>query len=571
MPSPLLAARILLLLGAGLPCALVHPGWGTAGWVGLIALWAGAARPWRLLPPSRTQRLGASAVALLAAWIPYRLAWMSQSSWELLAMGGGVLAVGVTALLPRLSTARWGGAAWLGAQALTVATLPLLFHYDPAAGARGLAAWAGLTCAGAVLLLGLQSDPLPPSPHQPACASARLPWTMLLLGLALPLGEGAAYVGAGLVSLAFLWEPPRLGLPPFEQRWAAVAALWLLGGFVSMALAGEGWLKPREIGRLGPLLLFAIAFLAVRRAGSKAARYAAMGFIASLLASCGVALWLYLFNPDLNSAWAWPLRALTSGQQTYVPGAADHLVAGGFYLHRLKLAHVLVLGLGLVLGLWQSGVARDRTGWLVAVAVIFTAVLALTFTRAALLAAALTAAAMLLLGLRRRRAWWLAAMLVLLGGGLLWEPVRERIATVFTSGAWLDRARLWALALQVVEEHPWGTGWGNFPELVRPLYPAGGVFPPHHYAHHAVWTALANGGPWGAIGASVLWGSLVTRLLPASRATAHPASRAAAIAALFALLAFAFIGLGHDVLYHKPVAQTFAVLLGVSLALQSTE
>src|SRR5690606_13989687 len=115
----------------------------------------------------------------------------------------------------------------------------------------GTIAWAALTGSGAVLLLGLEPRPWGPPATGGASAPGRLlPIALLALGICLPLGEGAAYVGALLVGVVLVAEGGPLRWAPPNRGWGLLALGWLVGGFVSLMWVDVGWLRPREIGRL---------------------------------------------------------------------------------------------------------------------------------------------------------------------------------------------------------------------------------------------------------------------------------------------------------------------------------
>ena len=280
----------------------------------------------------------------------------------------------------------------------------------------------------------------------------------------------------------------------------------------------------------------------------------------------------YIFNPDLEAVLLAPLRVFSAAAQTRVPGTTDQMVAGGFYFHRLKLAHVLLLGIGLLLARQMFGdpPARRRAMELGLLA-IFGVALLLTFTRGALLGVTAATCACALLASRR---WRFAAVSGLIAVALVTLAVpslRARAMSIGSADAAGERALLWSQAVEIVADRHYGVGLGAYPSAVREHYeavPVGAYVPPHHYAHNLVLSAWAETGPLGLAAYVWIWMSLLlacaTTLLRAPPEDQLP--RIAAAAGLFAVVGLWTVGLTHDVLYHKPVALTFAALVGGLLA-----
>lgn len=403
-------------------------------------------------------------------------------------------------------------------------------------------------------------------------------WALVLAAGTLPLGEGAAFCAAGILAVLMLlrW---RLSVGPTPRRLFAgwvrafwlLAAGWLAAGILATASSGEGLLHPRELGRIAPLALVPLVYLGARSLSVRWHRRAAFAFIVLLCLACGAALLQYLFNLGPDSPVMAPLAAFSAGAQNRVPGMPDHTVAGGFFFHRLKLAHVLVLGIALLTArqLYTTLPIRRRLLELAPLA-LFASTLLVTYTRAALLGVVAGAGLCALFATRRWRLTALAGIGLAAAVALTSPLVRDRILSMGSAAASAERALIWSQGVDIVNDYPFGVGLSNYPTLVKRYYgrvPPGRYMPPHHYAHHLVLSAWAETGPLGLVCFVLLfhllgWAGLrqLRRAPPAPDLT-----RVAAGTILFAVTSFWVIGLTHDVLYHKPVALAFAAIIGLAL------
>jgi len=261
--------------------------------------------------------------------------------------------------------------------------------------------------------------------------------------------------------------------------------------------------------------------------------------------------------------------ASSVASQGRVPGHYDRSVAGGFYFHRLKMAHVLLLGLGLIFARQLFAELSIRRRLLeLAVGGLFAVTMLFTYARGAMLAAAVAAVVVIPFASKRWRVWACLGLLVAGVAGAAVPSVRARLLSSTGSETTDIRALIWSQGVRIIADHPLGVGLGNYPSVVDRYYE---INEPHFgirtYPHNVLLAAWAETGPVGLVGYLFLWllpiGLCITRL---RRSTARSGERSAAAAGLFGLVALLVVGLTHDVLFHKPVAYAFVGLVGLLLA-----
>lgn len=383
-----------------------------------------------------------------------------------------------------------------------------------------------------------------------------------------PVGEGLAYAALALCGLA-------AALRRGAVDWSAVARgntrpvslgllAWLGFGLIALLFAGQGWLKPGELGRWLPLLAIPIIAASVTALDRRWLDRAVLAFALALGLACLFGLAQHLLNVRPGE---WLARAEVSmAGQGRVPGRWDRSVAGGFYFHRLKMGHVLLVGLGLVAGrLLFAGLERRR--WLIeaGLAALYSVTLLLTYTRGAVLAAGAGLVACLPLAPRRFR-WAALALGIAATAGAFGVPsIRERILSIGGSEASSDRALIWSQGARIIADHPLGVGLGNYSVVVGRYYDTiDPGFSVRTYPHNLVLAALAETGPLGLLGYVAAWVALALACVATLRRR-QGAARTAAGAGLFVVVAVWVVGLTHDVLYHNAVALAFAGAVGVVL------
>ncbi len=83
---------------------------------------------------------------------------------------------------------------------------------------------------------------------------------LVLLALALPLGEGAAFGMGGLLLIIMTYRRFWRELPPQPLLGAVGLGFlcWIGFGFLATVLSPACWVRPRELSRLYPFVLFAL-------------------------------------------------------------------------------------------------------------------------------------------------------------------------------------------------------------------------------------------------------------------------------------------------------------------------
>jgi len=406
-----------------------------------------------------------------------------------------------------------------------------------------------------------------------------LQWALCALGAALAVGEGGAW--AALLLLAgCLWQnlPANRRLLPAKPLGAlggAAAGLALYGaaGAVAWPLGTYGLLRPQALAHLLPLLAWPLVACAAGRASERGRDRALATF--GLAVAAAVLLGLLLGAAPLLRAEAWVRLDSWASEQNNVPSGLAR-AAGGLYFHRLKMAHVLLIGLGPLLGhVLMARVPLARLARAAGLLVLFTVALCLTFARAAYLGAAAGALTVLAVaavsGAAPRRRLVALIVTALCCGALilaLRPDVRQRALSTRSSGAAQVRAVIWSQATAILWDHPLGIGLGNYPQVVARYYAANDPLTksPRTYPHNFLLMAWAEAGPLGALGFALFWMRL---LCAGARALAYgptPRHQQTGAALLFMVSAFVAVGLTHDVLFHNIVALAFFSALGLASA-----
>jgi O-antigen ligase len=391
---------------------------------------------------------------------------------------------------------------------------------------------------------------------------------LVLAGLAIPLGEGLAIGALVALLMVLAWRYRELRLRALIEGPTGVVlaglGLWVAAGLAALALGGEGWQKPSELGRWVPLLAIPAVALSVTCLEGRWLERAVGAFLLALCVACGFALVQYVFNVR-------PGESLRMGEsfslQSLVPGS-ERTVAGGFYYHRLRMAHVAIVGFAAFAGrqLFATLSRRRRLLELGALVLIGMAILH-TYTRGALVALGVGGLACLPLAPRRLQLAALAAVVCGLLTVTTIPSVRERAHSIGLGEASTERSLVWSRAAEILADHPLGIGLGNYPAVVGRYYDeVEPSFAVRTYPHNMALAALCETGPLGLAGYAIAYGALLLACIRTLRRRAIDGRRrAAAGAGLYATVAILTVGLTHDVLYHNAVALAFAALVGVVL------
>ena len=385
------------------------------------------------------------------------------------------------------------------------------------------------------------------------------------LAISLCVGEGLIFVGMAAVASCLWWRRHQVRAPILLQGllrpWLGAMGAYLACGLWANLQSPYGVLRAAEWGRQAPLLLCILVPLSATCLPRRSMHQAAWCFAMALGGAAVLGIGQYIWDVR-------PLEFLSRAEfgmasQSLVPGG-PRSVAGGFYFHRLKLAHVLVIG---VLGALTYALrgARPQVGLLGLL--VGCAALVLTFARGAWLALAVGAALMALRRPSRRHLTGLvaaAAALVLLV--LLAPAFRGRLLSAFDADSSGTRALIWDQAAQIITDHPQGVGLGNYPSVVRAYYDA---LPPHDaprtYAHSLFLSAWAEAGAPGLLAFVAAHAAVLGGLWRRAR----PQSVAGDVAwwSLGCMAAYLCLGLTHDVLYHPVVAGALWAALAWAMAM----
>jgi len=393
---------------------------------------------------------------------------------------------------------------------------------------------------------------------------------LVLTAAAIPIGEGLALGLGAALALVAVWRWREL-------RWSSLAtspagpvlaglAVWAACGLVAIVIGGEGWQKPAELGRWAPLLLVPLVVVSATGVPAVWLDRAAKAFVMALAVACFFGLVQYLFNVRPGEA-LWRSDAGLAAQGR-IPGDASHTVAGGFYFHRLRMAHVTALGVGLLVARQLFAVLGRRRRFVeLGLLVVMSVTLLLTYTRGAVLAVAVAALVSVTLASRRVRLAAIAGLVCAALATVAIPSVRERVVSSGSQEASDVRSLIWSQAIDLIADHPFGIGFGNYAAVVGRYFDAVEPgFASRTYPHNIWLAAWAEAGPLG-MGAYVFaYTAFLLACLRHLKAVRNSRGRAAAGTGVFGVIAVLVIGLTHDVLFHNAVALAFSGLVGLTLA-----
>lgn len=377
--------------------------------------------------------------------------------------------------------------------------------------------------------------------------------------VAVCLGEGIALGFLALLTLLLV----------LRRRWPSVEGVarlpvmglggWLAAGLLAWLVGGYGPVDPGEIGRWFSFSALLVVPLTMRDMDEKTLDRIGTVYLVALAIATVFALGTVAVNVRPGE---WLVRGASAGlHQGRMPYDADKTVAGGFYFHRLMYAHVVVIGVCVLLA--RQATVRLPPLWRAVELALLTAFvfgLFLTYARAALFAVIAAGGLLALTARGRSRVALLALGLLAVTAALAIPTVRERVASGLAAQASTERALIWAQAVRISADHPMGVGLGNYSRVVSAYYDlAQASFPTRTYGHNLWLTTWAETGPLGVVcfigGFGALgWAGLRRRRDP------FGASAMALVACVLT------IGLTHDVFFHPPVAMSWAGVLGYMAA-----
>lgn len=419
---------------------------------------------------------------------------------------------------------------------------------------------------------------------------AALRWAVLAFTCAIPLGEGLAQAMMGLVAALLLLAPWVLGKAPRQETGGTSHALvvpllvafaaYLVALYLPMpfsGIGGVGWPSSAEGAKPLNMLIFPLLLWAGRYLDERDLRRMAI----ALLVGFTIASVIGLAQHFLGIRWDAGLAkgARLSGQRR-VPGDPAGIAATGPLLNRLKMAHLLVLGLAVSIGLalrtawYRDGVLR----WLLPIAVVVQLlVLPFTYARGALLAVLVVGGAAAIFFARAWGRVAMAAGLALMLAVVALSPnTRARAAALVQRMGQHDRLFLWARALEIGSEQPLvGMGYGTYVNIGRRVYNRVDpkiAFPwkrsHHKTGHNQLLTTFVEGGLPAFAALLAMLGIL--GVISFTRARAGPPSPAAGIAAgvYLVVVGICLVSFIHDTFHHIPVLYAFcwaAAMLLLSL------
>ena len=336
--------------------------------------------------------------------------------------------------------------------------------------------------------------------------------------------------------------------------------VWILAGIPGTFDGDDGGSTE---GALRPLiaLAFLVGAVGVSRASDDVLAKMAWGFcIACVINGVYGYVQVFLTDPPLEAF----LVGKNRSEHLVDPDHAGRLrMATGLFYNRLKLAHVGVIGLGL-LGLIAVEHKHRRVVAIVG-AVLLAGALFLTYRRAAPIALGVAGVAFAI-ALGRVRvaatsALTAAAIVVVFA---LTSYGRSRIGSADDDLA--ERWSIYQAAWRVFTDHALiGIGHGDYKTVIQryaPSMPAALTTSPHNQALHV----LVETGVVGLLGMSTAVLVSLQRILRRVRGMTSTTSVSATTDhfALLSLFVFVTLGLVHTVLYHAPVGLVFWCLLGVA-------
>ena len=378
------------------------------------------------------------------------------------------------------------------------------------------------------------------------------------------LSEGLlqAVADAGLlVSAVLMARGARL---PAQARLPVAAALALAGWqafspLMVRALGGPG-LPPAALWLhcLDTAALAAAALL-----GAQVARWSWPGalFVGGGLASLGLSAVQHLVR------WSIPIPAflrvpVDRVHETF--GGEVRYAAGGFFFHRLRLAHASIAAFGPALAAALRAPGSRRRALAAALALACIGCIVLAYARAALLTALLLAlVAGVAVARRGRTRAVVLAVLVAVGAVAIASPGwRARFAAATENFQGGERALARAAGWDLVHQHPWlGVGFGNYRQAALGRQGVTGITDQlSRDAHSIGLTVWAETGIVGLL----LWVALHATLLIALLRRAR-AGKVIALGGALSWLGYHTLGIAHFLPFHPSVSLDFALVWGVAL------
>lgn len=380
-----------------------------------------------------------------------------------------------------------------------------------------------------------------------------------LFGFAASLGlfEGPAEILC-VVVLVTTALTGRLRNVSFSHPVLLGVLIWALAGVPGVLtsdikVSSQGYLRPLHA------LAMLIGGFALRGVSERVVARMAWLFGGAMVLNGAYGILQFVVGPlPLDDA----LNFHKGSSQIYVPGSRTVRCASGLFYNRIRLAHVGVMGLGL-LALVATTKGRPRTRVLAALgAAILGGAILLTYARTALVALAVGALVLDLLSSRPRRAALVAGGFTVLGGLVSLTAGGQR--RLMESLEDLEiRGRIFGMAARIIADHPaLGAGHGMYAVHARPLLEPAWSRNWIPNAHNLWLHTLAETGALGTLGFALAVGlGLVGAVRLARGATASPQNKLHRLGAIV-LLTYLALGLLHHPLFHASVGLGFWFTIG---------
>jgi len=348
---------------------------------------------------------------------------------------------------------------------------------------------------------------------------------------------------------------------PAGARLPVRAALGLAGWqAVSPLVARAVWAPGLPPAALWLHCLDTAALAAAALLGAQVVRWT---WPAALLVAGGL-LSLALSSVQHLVRWSIPVPAVLRVPVDRVHetfGGEDRYAAGGFFFHRLRLAHASVAALGPAVAIALRP-ARPRVRALAAA--LGVACIVLAYARAALLTALLLVVLAALVVTRSARVRTaVGALVLLLGLAALVSPGwHARLGAATENFVGGERALARGAGWDLVHQHPWlGVGFGNYRTAALARAGVTGITDQlSRDAHSIALTVWAETGLPGL----ALWVLLHAALLRALLQRAREGNTVALGAAL-SWIGYQTLGIAHYLPFHPSVSLGFALVWGVGL------
>jgi O-antigen ligase len=245
-------------------------------------------------------------------------------------------------------------------------------------------------------------------------------------------------------------------------------------------------------------------------------------------------------------------------------GGEDRYAAGGFFFHRLRLAHASVAALGPAVATALRPAPPRVRALAAALGVACVGCIVLAYARAALLTALLLVVLGAVVVTRSARVRTAVGILVLLLGvaALVSPGWHARLGAATENFVGGERALARGAGWDLVHQHPWlGVGFGNYRAAALARAAVTGVTDQlSRDAHSIALTVWAETGLPGL----ALWVLLHVALLRALLRRAREGNTVALGAAL-SWIGYQTLGIAHSLPFHPSVSLGFALVWGVGL------